>query len=282
MDSLNTEQKVVEIISFLKLKKGVDFSGYRLAILQRRIQKRLFFTNTKNFTDYYTYLFETPEELDILFDVLALNVSHFFRNALTFETIRKNVIPDILTLKKIQNENSFRVWSAGCANGEEPYSLALILREMLDKKENNLLVNIFATDFDRKSLEKAKLGNYKPSYLENVKYGVLRKFFKTNGEFYSLADEVKEMVKFSFFDLVEGKNRFPSDSIFGGFDIVLCRNVLIYYGLETQKIIFSKLYRSLNKNGYLILGDAEFIPQDFKADFLRESNYCKIFRKIGE
>ncbi|MCG6187230.1 CheR family methyltransferase [Maribellus maritimus] len=273
------KQKIYEIVYFLKSTKGIDFSGYRLQILERRIQKRFYYTNTENFNEYYEYLRNSPAELNNLFDVLALNVSHFFRNALTFELLRKKIIPEILNKKKIQNENNIRIWSAGCANGDEPYSVAIICKEFLDRKENNFQINLFATDFDEKSLNKGRKGIYKASSLRNIKYGILNKYFVAEDDNFILSDEIKKMVRFSFFDLVNKHSRFPSESIYGGFDIVFCRNVLIYYDIEIQKLIFDRLYNSLNQNGYLILGEAETIIKDYKYSFRRENNYCKIYVK---
>ncbi len=276
---LMEKQKLYDIITYLKVKKGVDFSGYRFSILERRVQKRLFFTNSDNFEEYYEYVTENPAELNNLFDVLALNVSHFFRNAFVYEFLRKSIIPDVLNEKRQNNDKTFRIWSTGCSNGEEPYSVAIILKEILDKQENDLKVTIFATDIDEKSLEEGKKGRYKSSSLKNVKYGILNKYFLINNSFFTINSEIQEIVKFSFFDLIDKKSNFPVESIYGGFDIVFCRNVLIYYEHETQKTIFEKLYRSLNNNGYLVLGEAESIPQEYKTKFRRENSYVKIFKK---
>ncbi|WP_217447762.1 CheR family methyltransferase [Maribellus comscasis] len=263
----------------MKSKKGFDFSGYRLQILERRIRKRFYYTNTENFHEYFEHLVNNPSELNNLFDVLALNVSHFFRNALTFELLRKKIIPDILSKKKLHNENNIRIWSAGCANGDEPYSVAIIFKELLDRNETNFQIDLFATDFDEKSLNEGRKGIYKASSLKNIKYGILNKYFVAERDYFILNDEIKKMVRFSSFDLVNEHNRFPSESIYGGFDIVFCRNVLIYYDIEIQKLIFDRLYNSLNHNGYLILGEAENIIEKYKYSFKRENNYCKIYVK---
>ncbi len=273
------KQKIYKIVTLLKSQKGIDFSGYRPAVLERRINKRIDLTKSEDFDKYYEYLIQNSDELENLIDVLTLNVSHFFRNALMFEVLRKKIIPDILSRKEKNNENSIRIWSAGCSRGEEPYSVALIIKHILNTKNSNLQVKIFGTDIDEKSLEEAKAGNYKPYYLKNVKCDVLNKYFNANLGFYTLDDDIKNMVRFSFFDLVDKKTSFPSESIYGGFDIVFCRNVLIYFEPETQRVIFNKLYNALNTDGYLILGEAESLLEEFKSKFTRENQYSKIYIK---
>lgn len=269
------------ILNLLKDQRGFDFHGYRMPMLERRIQKRLYDTRCQNTVDYLEFLNHHPDELDHLIDVFTINVSRFFRNALSFEYIRKIILPILLLDKVKENEKSLRIWSAGCSYGEEAYSMAIIINELLEKEKRSLMPNIFATDIDQKALKRAKEGLYGFKSVENVKYGILRKYFKAENQDYRIDSEIKKMVQFSFYDLLDKKMAVPSDSIFGGFDMVLCRNVLIYFEPDYQKLIFNKLYKSLKPNGYLVLGEAEIPIEGFKEKFKRESRTCKIFRKIG-
>ena len=273
--------KFEDILNFVKEKRGFDFSGLREQMLERRIQKRVTSTFCKDFDVYFTFLCQQPAEIDKLIDVLTINVSHFFRDALTFEYLREIVIPKIVFEKVKENTKSLRIWSAGCSFGEEPYSIVLLLNEILNKEAIEIQLNIFATDIDKKALQKAEEGSYGLNSLENVKSGILNKYFTQKEAQFKISDEIKEMVHFSFYDMLDKKSYVPNDSIFGGFDIVLCRNVLIYFNSDYQERIFNKLYKSLNNGGILILGKAETPIKSYKHKFKRESNCCKIYRKSG-
>lgn len=274
-------QKLNNLLNLLHQQRGFDFSGYRESMLERRIQKRVFATHSKDFDDYLNYLSQQPDEFDNLIDVLTINVSHFFRNSLSFEYISKIIIPDLIIDKKKEKDESIRIWSAGCSHGEEPYSMAIILNEILKKEESNLKPTIFATDLDKKAIARALDGVYGPESIKKVKYGILKKYFTKEGNQFKLDPGIKKMVQFSLYDMLDKNRLVPPESIFGGFDIILCRNVLIYFEPEFQKIIFNKLYKSLNKNGYLILGEAEVPVDEFKHKFKRENKYSKIYRKNG-
>ncbi len=279
---IKEKYKVDAIVNFLKEQRGFDFTGYRTSMLERRVQKRIYITNSRNSDDYLEYLYHHPDELDNLIDVFTINVSSFFRNPLYFEYISKIIIPELFLSKAKENDNSLRIWSAGCSFGEEPYSMAIIINEVLRKEKIPIKPNIFATDIDKEALKHASEGNYNFSCIEEVKCGIFNKYFTKKGRQFIISQEIKKMVQFSLYNLLDKNSFVPPDSIFGGFDIVLCRNVLIYFDLDYQKIIFNKLYRSLNQNGYLILGEAEVPVEGFKHKFRRENRCCKIYRKNGK
>ena len=274
-------KQINNILTKLKEQRGFDFTGYRMSMIERRVQKRVYATKSDNLDDYLVYIDNNTDELDKLIDVFTINVSRFFRNSLTFESFGKKVIPDLFQAKAKENDNSLRIWSAGCSFGEEPYSVAITLKEYLKKEETSINLKIFATDIDKKALVRASKGIYNFESIKKIKYGIFQEYFTEKGGEFSLDPEIKKMVQFSFYDLLDKNRLAPPDSIFGGFDIVLCRNVLIYFEADAQKIIFNKLYESLNKNGYLILGEAEVPIEDSKHKFRRENSCCKIYRKIG-
>lgn len=275
------EYGIRNILNILKNQRGLDFSGYRASMLERRLQKRIYGSRSTSLNDYYEYLNNHSDEMDKLIDVFTINVSRFFRNSFIFEYISKIIIPDLLQFKNTNNDNSLRIWSAGCSFGEEPYSMAIILNEIISKEETQFTTNIFATDIDKKAIRRAAEGTYGIDSIENLKFGLFQKYFNKEDKRFKIDPYIKSMVQFSFYDLLDSKNLVPPESIFGGFDIVLCRNVLIYFEPEYQKIIFNKLYHSLNNNGFLILGEAEMPVEGFKHKFKRENKCCKIFRKIG-
>jgi chemotaxis methyl-accepting protein methylase len=275
-------ETIKHILTLVKEQRAFDFTGSHLPMLERRIKKRIHATNNNNFKDYFEYLNSHQSELDNLIDVLTINVSHFFRNTMSFEYISTVIIPGLI-LNKIQtNDNSLRIWSAGCSYGEEPYSMAIIINEFLNKEKIALNLNIFATDIDKKALKKASRGEYYSESIKNVKYDLVNKYFSKKEDLFAISSEIKQKVQFSFFDLLDKNHNVPQESIFGDFDIVLCRNVLIYFNLEHQKLIFDKLYKSMNNNAYLILGESETPVEAFKNKFKRESKLVKIYRKIGE
>jgi len=270
-----------KILSFLKEQRGFDFLGYRTSMLERRIQKRVFNTNSNNFEDYFKYISKHPNELNRLIDVLTINVSSFFRNPLVFEFLNMKIKTELIQTKGKVNDNILRIWSAGCSFGEEPYSIAIILNELNRTEGISIQSKIFATDIDKNALERASEGIYNMNHICEVKHNVFNKYFTKVEEQNKLSSEIKNMVKFSFHDLLDKKHKVPPESIFGGFDIVLCRNVLIYFEPAYQKIIFKKLYNSLNKNGYLVLGESEVPAKEYKHKLLRENINCKIYRKVG-
>jgi len=223
-----------------------------------------------------------PHELDHLLDALTINVSRFFRDTLTFEFISNQVLTAIISGKIETNDHSLRVWSAGCSTGEEPYGIAILLNELLEKEDSTIKLHIFATDIDEGAIEKARQALYPPESIKNVTYGILKKYFVTDGESFRLISSVKEAVTFSIYDMMDKGTYAPPESIFGHFDMVLCRNLLIYFQVEYQDIIFDKLYRSLAKDGYLVLGEAEIPTIKFKKYFRKVNECCHIYKKIQE
>ena len=272
-------KEIVSILELLLKERNFDFTGYRSSMLERRIQKRLFESKTHNYSDYYNYILSNPGEIEKLIDVLTINVSHFFRNTLYFDYLSKIIVPGIISEKANDETAGIRVWSAGCAKGEEPYSVGIILKEALKKCDKKTNVKIFASDIDEKAINIALKGAYIDDYIENVPYGLLKKYFTKNDNQFIISKEIVNLVEFSVFDLVNLKNHFPPNSIYGGFDIVLCRNVLIYFNLKYQIQIYNKLIKSLSPGGYLILGEAESLPSEFSNNFKQETTYLKIFRK---
>lgn len=272
-------RELEKILSYLHEKRGVDFSGNRSSMIERRISKRLAATKSANLHDYLAYLEKHPQELDHLIAALTINVSRFFRNPLTFEYIAGRVLPAIVMQKTEARDHSLRVWSAGCSQGEEPYSVAILIHELMEKEKLELDLNIFATDIDEGALKKARDGVYSFESIQEIKYGLLKKYFTIDDEIYTLNPAIKNLVNFSVYDMMDKKTYVPPESVFGDFDLVLCRNLLIYFQAEYQEIIFDKLCRSLSGNGCLVLGEAEMPPLKYQRYFQKENDYCRVYRK---
>jgi chemotaxis protein methyltransferase CheR len=269
------------ILDFLHESRNLDFSGYRESMIERRVKNRFPSVKCNDYKDYCHYLKAHPSELDNLIDSLTINVSHFFRNPLTFEYLADIVLPEIIYNKNRHSDASLRIWSAGCAKGEEPYSIAILINEFLKKEKIKFDIRIFATDIDENVMEKAKKAIYPAESVENVKYSILKKYFTPQNDSFSLVSEIKDMVSFSRYNILDKKSQAPPVSIFGGFDMVFCRNVLIYFNADHQELIFEKLYQSLNTDGCLVLGEAEIPVEKYKRDFRKENKCCHIYQKIG-
>ncbi|MCD6188533.1 MAG: protein-glutamate O-methyltransferase CheR, partial [Desulfuromusa sp.] len=267
------------ILNHVNGKRGFDFSGCRPSLIERLIEKRLLLTKCKKPDEYHNYLLEHPDELDSLVETLTINVSKFFRNTLTFEYLAERVVPVLVDKKRKSPDPSLRVWSAGCAMGEEPYSVAILIHEFLEKEKQNLDVTIFATDIDNKILQKAQKATYPFESIQNVKYRLLSKYFQARGESFKLVPEIKQSVTFLAYDMLDNKSFAPPESIYGDFDLVLCRNLLIYFNRDSQELIFDKLHRSLSKHGYLILGEAEIPSEKYQQHFKKVNDCCHVYQK---
>ena len=245
---------LTQVLNYLNKKRGFDFSGYRASMVGRRMEKRLTPSKCADFPEYLEYLKQHPHELDNLVDVLTINVSRFFRNTLAFDYVADKILPAVVTGKLSGLDPSLRIWSAGCATGEEPYSIAILIQELQRKEKFNLSVNIFATDIDERALKKAKKAVYPYANIKSIKYRLLKRYFEDQGEHFQLSPEIQKMVAFSPYDMLDKRGYAPPESVFGGFDMIFCKNVLIYFTREYQDRIFDKLHRSLANGGYLGAG----------------------------
>ncbi len=267
------------ILNYVNRKRGFDFSGCRPTMIARRVEKRLLLTKCQDPDEYLYYLQKHPDELDQLLDVLTINVSRFFRNTLTFEYLADRILPVLGSKIEKSPDSSLRAWSAGCAMGEEPYSVAILINELLEKEKLNLDVTIFATDIDKKILQKARKATYPLESINSVKYRLLNKYFNARGTSFSLVPAIKKLVMFLLYDMLDKKSFAPPESIYGDFDLVLCRNLLIYFDREHQELIFDKLHRSLSKHGYLVLGEAEIPSEKYQQHFKKVNECCHIYQK---
>lgn len=274
------DKALKSILDYLNKERSFDFSGYRPPMLGRWIAKRLTSTKCVDFPEYLVYLKKHPEELDELVDVLTINVSRFFRNTLAFDYIADRILPAIISEKKGALDHSLRVWSAGCATGEEPYSIAILIRELQRKEKLDLAVNIFATDIDERVLRRARRGRYPYESIKNIKYRLLKRYFDEKEKRFQVTPEIREMVDFSPFDMLRRRGYAPPESVFGNFDMIFCKNLLIYFSSRHQGRIFDKLYRALAKRGYLVLGRAEVPTREHRNRFRKVNECCPIYQKM--
>ena len=170
-----------------------------------------------------------------------------------------------------------RIWSSGCASGEEAYSVAMLIAELLESEKQTWTTHIFATDIDEAVLEVARAGIYGEDQLIETKLGIIRKYFRKREEYFEILPEIREMVLFSRDDLTSPILHAPSASIFGEFDLILCRNVLIYLNPRVQHTVCEKLSNSLKSGGYLILGEAEHLPENLTGRLTLLNEITRIY-----
>ncbi len=273
------ESHLDEIISELKAVRGIDLSGYRRSTLRRRLAIRLARVCDGDPQAYIRLLRTDRSEADQLIAAVAIKVSSFFRNPLVFELTSENILPEIIERKRRSGSREIRIWSAGCATGEEAYSIAILLHQALKGKLTDWTVHIFATDMDDGALQAAKSGVYSRDRLENVKLGVLDKYFFARDDHYEVRPFLRKMVRFSLDDLTSQELAAPAESIFGGFDLVFCRNVLIYFSIPVQTRVINRLSQCLMQGGYLILGDSESIPAEMESKLQTIDRKNRIFHK---
>lgn len=279
------------ILSVLKQQRGLDFSGYRPDMIGRRIALRMQAAGLTRADDYCAYLRENPGELDRLLDCLTIKVSRFFRNPLVFEYLARLVLPPMFQARIQGKDHSLRVWSAGCSLGEEAYSLAILLRELLRREDMSVSPLVFGTDIDASALEQAEKGIYPVESLKEVKLGLFKRYFTqvkdqeartvegSVSDRFRISPEIRELVFFSHYDILRPGTWAPPESVYGGFDLISCRNMLIYFQPDTQHRVFAKLYQALAPGGCLVLGESESPPQAFQHRFVRYCSCCRIYRK---
>jgi len=277
------KREIELILKYLKRERNVDFSGYRPSMVERRLNSRRVACGSADFTGYLLSLEKSPEEIDALLDALTINVSGFFRDPLVFDLLEKQVLPVLQCEKTRSKDRCFRVWSAGCAAGEEPYSLAVLLRETPILSSGDMIVRIFGTDIDTGALQKAARGFYTAESISNVRFGFFTKYFRPSEDGYYISPDIQRMVSFSYHDLMSENNEAPSESVYGAFDLVLCRNFLIYLDMESQAKVLTRLDRAIRPGGFLVLGEAESLETSvLNKRYRKQNDSCRIYRKSIE
>lgn len=256
-----------QLIERIYQDRGLDFSQYHRSLLKRRVALRLRANKLNSYTEYLTVLAENPYEYEKLFEVLTINVSEFFRDKHVWDGIEK--LLRRLLVHVIQHQMPLKIWSAGCANGEEPYSLAILIKEINASKP----IEIYGTDIDADSVSTARRGIYQKNKLKNVAKPLLEKYFvPLENDQYILKDEIKKMVHFKRHDLI-------NDIILPEVDILICRNVFIYFTKPLQEQILNKFYHALKEKGYLIIGQSESILSEARLIFKDVDLVSRIYQK---
>lgn len=264
-----SEKDLKEITEFFHKNRGLDLSYFKPAFLSRRIGIRMKMLNLTSSSQYTQLLSSDLNEIGTLYDSLSINVTKFYRDKHVWQVFGNKIIPEIL--KNTKPHETLRIWSCGCATGEEPYSLALMFNEAFEDSKNKF--KILATDINSKALQHARRGIYTSDNLKNLDELYITKYFHTNKNgTYQIIDKIKDQVSFNLGDITT----FPISYL----DVIFCRNLLIYYGKDAQDLIFKKFLNVLKPNKYLVLGmDETLWGHKLQNSFLPLYPRDRIYRK---
>ena len=271
MAELDLEHEFDELLAMMRETRGSDFAGYKRSTLQRRVKRRMILLNLATFGEYKDYLELQPEEFGQLFDSLLINVTGFFRDPLAWQALRERVLPELLSAKGAKTP--IRVWSAGCATGEEAYTLAIVLAEAIGHDQFRERVKIYATDLDEDALQQARAGVYDASALGDVPEKLRDIYFEPAGEKHVFRRDLRRQVIF-------GRNDLTHDAPISRVDLLVARNTLMYFNAEAQANVVRRFHFALSYPGYLFLGKAEMLlnhTDDFQPVDLRK----RLFRKVS-
>ncbi|MFH1998698.1 MAG: CheR family methyltransferase, partial [Planctomycetota bacterium] len=257
-----------KIFAILRTQVGHDFSAYKANTLLRRITRRMNLNQIESHEKYVQFIRENPNEVEALFRELLIGVTHFFRDPESFDVLKSRVLPDILL--SMNHESTLRAWIPGCSTGEEVYSLAIIIREALDNHAKRINVQLFGTDIDDRSIDKARQGIFPASIAADVSAERLDRFFIQEGDYFRVRKEIRDCAVFSIQDLVR-------DPPFSRLQLLCCRNLLIYLEAEAQKKLLPLFHFTLAPNGFLVLGSSETVG-GFSNLFKTVDKKWKIFR----
>jgi two-component system CheB/CheR fusion protein len=251
---------------------GVDFAQYKTPTIQRRLQRRMAATGQRRLGDYVRYLQSHPEEYDRLIATFLIKVTEFFRDPELFTYLRAHVLPELIAWAR-QHDHELRLWSAGCATGEEAYSLAILVAETLGDALEQFNVRIFATDLDPTAVAYARRGIYPTTALAPMERELVGRYFTAYDSSYEVSKRIRGLVVFGEHDLGQ---RAPFPRI----DLCLCRNVLIYFTPELQRRALQLFAFAVRDGGYLALGKAE-TPSQLAEFFVPVEPPLRLYRRQG-
>jgi two-component system, chemotaxis family, CheB/CheR fusion protein len=249
-DNDQVMQEFEALLDYLKHNRGFDFTGYKRSSLQRRVGKRMQGLRLERYSDYVDYLEVHPEEFAQLFNTVLINVTAFFRDAAAWDFLVASVLPAVIAAKKPQD--LIRVWSAGCASGEEAYTLAIVLAEILGLESFRERVKIYATDVDEEAMLQARQASYSAGVLQSVPAELRAKYFEDTGNRFLFRPDLRRAVIFGRHDLVQ-------DAPISRLDLLVCRNTLMYFNAEAQSRILARFHFALSDTGVIFLGKAEMM-----------------------
>ncbi len=255
----------------LQRKIGIDLSGYKDNFIGRRIYARMLTYGIRDINQYLNLLEKNSEEKRKFLEALDINVSQFFRDSFVWKIVREKVVRELIE-HMVKRKVSIKIWSAGCAHGQEPYSIAMLIVDVCKELNVSPSVKIYATDIDDDALKKAKLGFYNHQEVKDIPYFLLREYFQPGDGGYWVKDDIRNIVSFRKHDLINDPPLLFVNTIF-------CRNVFIYFDRKNQNKVLSKFHQCLYRPAYLILGASENLWSEGSSMFEIVDNRAKIYRK---
>lgn len=249
---------------FIYTKTGIYFQDNKKYLLESRLMRRLLHLKLSSYDDYLNFITNTPHgryELRYLFDAITINETFFFRNQAQLDALVLKVIPEIISVKNELNQKKIRIWSAAVSSGEEAYSIAMMINDLISNKYPEYEFEILGTDISHTALEAAVRGIYSEYSVRNVPVQFLKRYFRKTDNYFEISPIIKAMVDFRFLNLYEDLSMIGVNNI----DVIFCANVLIYFDQNSKIKVINNLYRSLNKNGYLFIGYSESLHGISKA-----------------
>jgi chemotaxis methyl-accepting protein methylase len=266
----------MEFVEFLKEAAplfGLHWRPFQRRGVKRKIERRIIEIELSHFDEYLVRVRKDPEEQRHLSQILTVTISRFYRDKEVFNLLGTSIIPRIIKNKKERGE--LKIWSIGCANGEEPYSLSVLWKQKFEKTLPKIRLTIFATDINDNLLERAKEGRYKKSSLKEVPEEILQRFFKMENGFYILDRSIRKSVEFRRHDIIH-------EEPFSRMDMVFCRNLAFtYFTRETQIRVLKKFFSSLKDDGHLVIGWDESLPLTYPTLFIPAHPKEKIYQKFN-
>ncbi len=259
------------LLAYIRDHRGFDFTGYKRASLRRRVGKRMEQLGIEGYQSYTDQLEASPDEFNELFATVMINVSSFFRDKPVWDYLAAQVIPALIAAK--DEREPIRVWSAGCATGEEPYTIAMLLAEALGEHAYRERVKIFATDVDTGAVERARQGVYSSKQIGPVPEALRERYFEAVNGHYSFTKDLRRSVIFGVNDLI-------NDAPISRLDLLTCRNALIYFNSETQLGVMRSIHAALAEDGLLVLGKSELLLT-FTEGFVPVELPLRVFRKVS-
>jgi two-component system CheB/CheR fusion protein len=265
----NSDQALTQIFELLNKRSENDFTQYKTSTVARRIERRISINQLTNIKDYHSLLLTNPHELSVLAKDLLIGVTRFFRDTDAFEKLEHEVIPEILA--NAADDESIRIWVAGCSTGEEAYSMAILFDEAIRRTGKGRSVKIFATDVDPDAIAEASNGRYPLNLEEDISPERLSTYFSMDGDNYVIKPSMRQMIVFAVHNLIK-------DPPFSNIHLATCRNVLIYFQPAAQHRVLSMLHFSLLHKGFLFLGASESLGE-IQSHFETQDERAKVFRK---
>jgi chemotaxis protein methyltransferase CheR len=250
-------QDYQEFIIHIKKLTGIDLSLYKEAQMKRRLTSLYEKKGCKSFKEYFREIQNDEASLNEFLDRMTINVSEFYRNAKRWEVLENKIFPRLLS-----GSRRLKIWSAACSTGEEPYTIAMVLSKYLPTSQ----ISILATDIDENVIARAKMAVYHERSLNEVPEAIKKKYFTKEGEYYKVADEIKRTVTFK-------KHNLLAEPFESGYDLIVCRNVLIYFTEEAKDLLYQKFSNSLKSGGVFFVGSTEQIFNPHQYSFETEDTF---------